>query len=159
MCYSFLPLFSRSSLFQSEPLLHRTTKYLSHSERNRSGNWSPRVIQKPHFSSISKLSAINSLLYLLPGNKIGWFMNLDKFLGLSSPNVLSYQVERLRWAQRPLPELQKHIHSWTLTFPVSPEIRVLVEKPWNLIGKGWTAKAPIHFMEPEIQNLHIFRLS
>ena len=88
----FITLLLISAIFLwAKPISKRTFIIWNHRipvpqwERDGSGNWSPQVIQKPHSSSISKRSPINTLLHPLSSHKTGWLMKSDKSLGLSRP--------------------------------------------------------------------------
>lgn len=65
-------------------------------------------------------------------------MNLDKFLGLSRPCALSYQVERLRGGSlEPLPGLHGPHHQFQDPhLPSRPLARVLMKEPPKPIASG-----------------------
>lgn len=80
-------LFSRSSPVPNEPLLCRVTarQPLRETEHNQTTDV---CRQSTHLSSVR----FQTLFYLLPGNKTGGFINLDKFLGLAGPRCLRSPV-------------------------------------------------------------------
>lgn len=113
-------------------LYYETSQLTCPTERRQAGKLKSAGDPKPHFSSISDPSAINTL-YLRSGKEIG-FMDLDEALtclGLGSSLTSGEATGRPRWS---LPELQ---------LPAHPGLGLATFPGADQVGKGHRSQSPV----------------